>query len=65
MLPYHNRMPAILHPREYNRWLDREEVERPPIDLLRSYGGDDLVVLQAHPKVGNVRNQGINMLDSQ
>ncbi len=29
----HNRMPAILHPQNYDEWLDREEIERPPIHL--------------------------------
>ena len=31
----HPRMPAILHARDYDRWLDREETERLPLDLLR------------------------------
>jgi putative SOS response-associated peptidase YedK len=31
------RMPAILHPREFDRWLDRPEVERAPTDLLRPF----------------------------
>ena len=29
------RMPVILHARDYDRWLDREEMERLPLDLLR------------------------------
>ena len=33
----HTRMPVILHPRDYDRWLSREATEQPPIDLLRPY----------------------------
>ena len=33
----HPRMPVILHPRDYDRWLDREETELLPFDLLRPF----------------------------
>ena len=33
----HNRMPAILHPKDYDEWLNREEVERPPVHLLKFF----------------------------
>ena len=33
----HPRMPVILHARDYDRWLDREETKRLPLDLLRPY----------------------------
>jgi putative SOS response-associated peptidase YedK len=29
----HDRMPAILRPQDYDEWLDRGEVERPPTHL--------------------------------
>jgi len=35
MARIHPRMPVILHSRDYDRWLDREETEQPPLDLLR------------------------------
>jgi hypothetical protein len=35
MARIHPRMPVILHSREYDRWLDREETEQLPLDLLR------------------------------
>lgn len=28
---------AIPHPSDYDRWLDREETERLPVDLLRPF----------------------------
>ena len=57
-------MPAILHRRDYDGWLNREEVERPPVHLLRPFEAEGMRVHPAHPKVGNVRNQGMEMLDS-
>ena len=37
--PIHDRMPVILAPKDFERWLMAEE---PPTDLLRPYPGDDL-----------------------
>jgi len=56
--PIHNRMPAILLPKHYDEWLDREEIERPPVHLLRPFESNEMLIHTAHPKVGNVRNQG-------
>jgi putative SOS response-associated peptidase YedK len=33
MAPIHDRMPVMLHPGNFARWLDRSQTERPPIDL--------------------------------
>jgi putative SOS response-associated peptidase YedK len=52
----HNRMPVILQPSEYDRWLDRSAPERPPIDLLRPYPADAMRMHPVDPRVGNVRN---------
>jgi putative SOS response-associated peptidase YedK len=59
----HKRMPAILKPSEYDRWLDRNEVEQPPRDLLRPYP-DGMYKFRANLKVGNSRNQGPELLHS-
>lgn len=37
-------MPVILHARDYDRWLDREETERLPLDLLRPYESEETEV---------------------
>jgi putative SOS response-associated peptidase YedK len=37
MEPIHSRMPVILQPKDYDRWLSRDATEQPPIDLLRPY----------------------------
>ena len=38
----HPRIPVILHPREYDRWLDREETDRLPLDLLLPYESEEM-----------------------
>jgi len=54
----HNRMPVILKPSDYDRWLLREHFERPPLDLLRPYDAAEMSAHMVDPKVGNVRNDG-------
>lgn len=62
--PVHNRMPAILRRKDYAEWLDREQIDRPPMHLLIPFDAELMRLQEAHPKVGNVRNQGPEMLDS-
>jgi putative SOS response-associated peptidase YedK len=52
----HDRMPVILKPSDYERWLQREDSEQPPIDLLRPYDADEMTAHPIDPRVGNVRN---------
>ena len=58
----HPRMPVILHSRDYDRWLDRGETERLPLDLLRPLNADAMEMHAASPKVGNVRNTGEELM---
>ena len=60
----HNRMPVILTEKDYDEWLDRGEVERPPTHLLKPLDPTLMRIFDAHPKVGNVRNQGPEMVNS-
>ena len=55
-------MPVILHPREYDRLLDREETERLPLDLLRPLESEEMEMFPANPMVGNVRNNGPELM---
>jgi putative SOS response-associated peptidase YedK len=52
----HNRMPVILKPSDYGRWLTRDDAERPPVDLLRPYDAAKMIAHLVDPRVGNVRN---------
>jgi putative SOS response-associated peptidase YedK len=62
MQAVHSRMPVILHPKGYARWLSREVTEQPPIDLLRPYESEAMKSWACNPLVGNVRNNGPEML---
>jgi putative SOS response-associated peptidase YedK len=62
MARIHDRMPVILRPRDYDRWLDREVTEQPPVDLLRPFDTEEMEMRPANPAVGNYRNNGAEML---
>lgn len=64
MSAVHTRMPVILHRRDYDRWLSRDLTEQPPIDLLRPFESKEMEMRPANPLVGNVRNNGPEMLNS-
>jgi putative SOS response-associated peptidase YedK len=64
MASVHTRMPVILHQRDYDRWLSREVTQQPPIDLMRPFESEDMRMNPANPLVGNVRNNGAEMLNS-
>ena len=64
MASVHTRMPVILHPRDHDRWLSREVTYQPPVDLLRPFEAEDMELKPANPLVGNVRNNGPEMLNS-
>jgi putative SOS response-associated peptidase YedK len=60
----HSRIPVILRPSDYYRWLSREESdpEHLPLDLLLPYPAEER---EAHSGVGNVRNTRVEMLNSE
>jgi putative SOS response-associated peptidase YedK len=64
MASVHTRMPVILHQRDYDRWLSREVSEQLPIDLMRPFESEDMEMQPANKLVGNVRNNGPEMLNS-
>jgi putative SOS response-associated peptidase YedK len=55
----------ILHPRDYDRWLGIDEGGDPrlPVDLLHPFDSGKMKMLPANPAVGNVNNNGPEMLD--
>jgi len=61
--PFHNRMPVILEPRDYDRWLDPGDPNLPPIDLLRPYPADRMQAWPVSDRVGNVRNNDPALLE--
>ncbi len=59
MEPLHNRMPVILSPANYQRWLEPADETGPgqhPIDLLRAYPAEAMKAWKVAKAVGNVKN---------
>ncbi|HEX4004966.1 MAG TPA: SOS response-associated peptidase [Acidobacteriaceae bacterium] len=52
----HNRMPVILTPRDYDRWLVPDDPARLPVDLLRPCPAEEMTMWKVGSAVGNVRN---------
>ncbi len=56
MKPIHNRLPAILEPDDYARWLAPGDPEKPPMELLRPFPAEKMRAWTVSSRVGNVRN---------
>jgi putative SOS response-associated peptidase YedK len=54
--PLHDRMPVILEPKDYDRWLQPGDPTHPPVDLLRAFPAEQMIAWKVDSKVGNVRN---------
>jgi putative SOS response-associated peptidase YedK len=68
MQSIHTRMPVILEPRDYDRWLDASRSNggdpgSPPVDLLRPYPAEKMHAWQVSQRVGNVRNNTPELLE--
>ena len=59
----HDRMPLIIAPRDYERWLEPGDPQRPPIDLLRPFDSNLMKIWRVKPDVGNVRNNRPDLID--
>ncbi|HSZ16719.1 MAG TPA: SOS response-associated peptidase [Terracidiphilus sp.] len=62
MEPIHDRMPVILEPRNYDRWLEVGDPAQPPTDLLRPYPAEKMRAWPVSDRVGNVRNDDPDLL---
>jgi len=56
----HNRMPVILSPSDYNKWLSEEE---DPSDLLRPFPSDNMRVWPISTRVNKRENDDPSILD--
>ena len=52
----------IRQSRDCDYWLDREETEQLPLDLLRPFESEAMEMHKADPRVNNVRNNGPELL---
>lgn len=65
MQPIHDRMPVILAPADYDRWLD-PAVQKPDLlqPLLRPFAADALTATPVSTRVNNPRNEGPKCIDA-
>ena len=62
MEPIHNRMPVILAPKDYQRWLEPGEPTHLPVDLLRPYPAKEMKAWKVGSAVGNVRSNAPELI---
>ena len=62
--PIHDRMPVILRPEDYDRWLQPRDPAQPPIDLLRPFDAEKMKAWKVNSRVGNVRNNDPNCIQA-
>ena len=59
MAPIHDRMPVILDPRDFERWLDcRPGTAEGVLDLLRPIEDGRLAITAVNPKLNDPRVEG-------
>jgi putative SOS response-associated peptidase YedK len=63
MEPIHNRMPVILAPKDYQRWIEPGELPHLPVDLLRPYPAEEMIKWKVTRAVGNVRNNAPELVE--
>lgn len=63
LAPLHDRMPLLIAPRDYERWLELGDPQRPPVDLLRPYDADLMKIWRVKPDVGKVGNNRPDLID--
>jgi len=60
--PLHNRMPVILSPKDYYRWLAPLDLAHLPVDLLRPFPADMMTAWKVSKAVGNVKNDDPSLI---
>jgi putative SOS response-associated peptidase YedK len=60
--PLHDRMPVIIPERDYDRWLQPGDPDRPPIDLLRPFDAKKMTAWKVGKAVGNVKNDDPDLI---
>jgi len=62
--PIHNRMPVVIHPEDFARWLDCKDQEpRQVADLLKPAPNDFFEAIEVSDKVNKVANTGAELQD--
>jgi putative SOS response-associated peptidase YedK len=59
----HDRMPLIVKRADYQRWLQPDDANRPPIDLMRPYDAEEMTTWRADQRLNNVRNNDPSLIE--
>jgi len=59
----HNRMPVILHRKDYGRWMGVADPAQMPVDLLKPYPAEEMRAWPVSRDVGNVRNNRPELIE--
>ncbi len=62
MAAVHTRMPVILEPKDWASWLASKPGTRAPVELLRPLPAEQMRAAKAHRGVGNVKNNGPELM---
>lgn len=64
LAPVHDRMPVIIHPEDYELWLD-EDVRKQELlkDLLQPYPADEMTSYPVSASINNPREQGARLIE--
>lgn len=62
--PVHDRMPAVVEPEDFDRWLDPAMAPSDVQDLIRPAREDLLISEAVSPRVGNPRNDDPGLIES-
>lgn len=62
MKPIHNRMPVIVPPQDFGRWMAPADPAHLPVDLLRPYPAEEMKAWKVSRDVGNTRNNNPGLI---
>ena len=60
--PIHNRMPVIVAPKDYGRWMAPADQAHLPVDLLKPYPAEEVKAWKVGKAVGNTRNNDASLI---
>jgi putative SOS response-associated peptidase YedK len=63
MEPIHDRMPVIIPPKGYERWMAPADPTHLPVDLLRPFPAEEMKAWKVGRAVGNTRNNDASLVE--
>jgi putative SOS response-associated peptidase YedK len=63
--PIHNRMPAIVDPQDYARWLDPAVAGSAVEDILRPFPAGEMESFAVNPRVNSAASEGPELIERE